>query len=322
MSYLFDGSAENMMANALAALARAAENGPARKAHFCNALVALVGVYERSARAGAPAPERLATFRRDCAAALAGCTDLLSWYASDACTLAEGANDDEWPELCMRRSALQVLLDDQPEAAAAIDRDDLAELDTEMRRVGDDQGPLPADIVVPGLPASHWWWRYPEEQPLALAGGIRVLDPDLAYATLRDRLQAAGWRCIDASRQPIVAGEPEFALFEAGDGARLAYSFNPVCRLRLLEGPAVPDPAGGDLLPPVDPALVLDWMRSADERTLLRGILAARQMPSATLLERLKLLRSHAHPTLAKAAAEAADVVRAALAVRWTPSPC
>ncbi|HNQ03532.1 MAG TPA: hypothetical protein PKH69_02865 [Thiobacillaceae bacterium] len=317
MSHAFHDRAEQRMTDVLDALAHAAKDGTARRTHFHDALVAMVGLYEHGARTGAPSPARLAAFRRDCAAALDGLADLpdlLSGYVADARGLAETPNGDVWPRLCMRRSALQILLDDYPGAAAAIDRTGLAELDAAMYHMGGARGPLPAAAVPSGLPPGHWWWRHPRSGPFDPTSGLRVLDPNLTYATLRDRLEAAGWRCVETSRRPIVAGEPEFALFEAGEEARLTYSFNPVCRLRLLEGPATPSPAGGDLVPRVTPEQVLDWLRDPDERTLLRGILAARWMPSTVLLERLDALRGHAQATLARAAAEAADSMRAALA--------
>ncbi|HEX8114348.1 MAG TPA: hypothetical protein VF516_41745 [Kofleriaceae bacterium] len=42
--------------------------------------------------------------------------------------------------------------------------DDVAELDEELRRLGqhDEQGPVDARAIPRGLPASHWWWRYPD----------------------------------------------------------------------------------------------------------------------------------------------------------------
>jgi hypothetical protein len=64
--------------------------------------------------------------------------------------------------LCKRRSVIQILLDhygDTP-IAAMIDAKCVAQLDDELRRVGKEQGPVPADDV-PTLPASHWWWHYP-----------------------------------------------------------------------------------------------------------------------------------------------------------------
>jgi hypothetical protein len=64
----------------------------------------------------------------------------------------------------MRRSAIQSLVDDYAgtPVAAFIDPGDVAELDDELRRVGELQGPVPESFVPKGLPSSHWWWRYPE----------------------------------------------------------------------------------------------------------------------------------------------------------------
>ncbi len=321
MSYLFQGRAEDVMRSFLEDLVQAATSGPARESYFQRALIALVGLHERAARAGAPSPERLSAFRRDSALALEAFSDLIAAYAADTCDMAEGANDDEWPELCIRRSVIQVLLDDYAGTgiAALIDREDLAELDEELRRVGKEQGPSPATTIPPGLSAEHWWWCYPETAVANPSPGVRVLDPDLAYTTLRERLESTGWRCVDASNRSIVPGESEFALFERREGERLAYSFNPVCRLRLLEGPADLATDSSDLLPAVAPFQVLDWLRGPDERNLLRGILAARKMPTPALLARVDILRGHAHTTIAKAAAEAAEAMRASVAGPVSP---
>jgi hypothetical protein len=94
---------------------------------------------------------------------LNGYRDKIAVYTALATILAEGANDNEWYELCMRRSVIQVLLDDctGTPVAESIDPVEVAELDVELRRVGMDQGPVPEQFVPKGLPDSHWWWKYP-----------------------------------------------------------------------------------------------------------------------------------------------------------------
>jgi hypothetical protein len=62
--------------------------------------------------------------------------------------LAEGANDNQWYELSMRRSAIQSLIDDYRDTPieALINLDDVAQLDDELRALGqhDEQGPVRA----------------------------------------------------------------------------------------------------------------------------------------------------------------------------------
>jgi hypothetical protein len=84
-------------------------------------------------------------------------------YTDVALFLAEGANEYEWYELCMRRSVIQSLLDDYAGTpiAALVDPTDVADLDVELRRVGVEQGPVLEQFVPKGLPDSHWWWHYP-----------------------------------------------------------------------------------------------------------------------------------------------------------------
>jgi hypothetical protein len=72
----------------------------------------------------------------------------------------------EWEQLCRLRSAIQFLVDlthgtpiaDEISAIHV----EIEDLDDHLRRWGDKEGGLNADAVDPGIPASHWWWRYPE----------------------------------------------------------------------------------------------------------------------------------------------------------------
>lgn len=75
---------------------------------------------------------------------------------------AENAREDDYYPLCKRRSAIQVLLDDYAGAPLAdVGPTTVANLDVEMRRLGEQYGPVPATFVPAGLPATHWWWRFP-----------------------------------------------------------------------------------------------------------------------------------------------------------------
>jgi hypothetical protein len=101
-------------------------------------------------------------FREESGAFLAALGPDVNVYVQIAISLAEGASDNECYELCMRRSVIQSLLEDYAgtPVPGLIDPVDLADLDTEMRRVGEQQGPVPTEWVPRGLPGSHWWWTY------------------------------------------------------------------------------------------------------------------------------------------------------------------
>lgn len=87
----------------------------------------------------------------------------LAAYPAITLNHAEAAGEDEWNKLCLRRSAIQTLIDDYAGTpiAALIDPAEVAELDEEMRRVGNEYGPVPNPFVPKGIPESHWWWSYP-----------------------------------------------------------------------------------------------------------------------------------------------------------------
>ncbi len=98
-----------------------------------------------------------------------------------------------------------------------------------------------------------------------------VLLPELRFCELGALLGQDGWEAVSQAIDPIVPGEPEHATFERTGGARLVYTFNPVCALRVLD-----TSAAGRLpaLPVAHTDVVRAWRGSADERTRMRGRLA------------------------------------------------
>lgn len=146
-----------------------------------------------------------------------------------------------------------------------------------------------------------------------------VLDPGCGFAALAQRLAGTGWQVASAAKAPLLPGEPEHAVFErpgagADGGARLHYSFNPVCLLRVLESA---QPPGADTLaqlPLAGSESVGAWLAAADERTLWRGVLAASLLGQLEWLPRIEALRAHASPVVARAATAAAGEMGAALA--------
>jgi hypothetical protein len=162
MTYLFRGTFEQIVEGFHENLDRAREPAPYAEKAFLDAMVGLVRIYDWRARTPPADHAGLDRFRRESAAKLATYARDIAGYVQEATWLAEAA-DDDWYELCVRRSAIQSLLDDYAEtpAVAAIGRDDLAALDAELRRVGAEQGPVPDEFIPKGMPETHWWWRYP-----------------------------------------------------------------------------------------------------------------------------------------------------------------
>jgi hypothetical protein len=145
---------------------------------------------------------------------------------------------------------------------------------------------------------------------------IVVVDPDCSFERLRSLFSAAGWRMVSAADHPIIPGEPEHAVFERGEGERAHYTFNPVCRLRVLELGDGVDPSMRAALPLADAADVESWLEADDERTLLRGVLAARLVPDPRHAPRLEALRDHPRAAIALAAARASEELRASGSAR------
>jgi hypothetical protein len=164
VTYLFSGTSDDMMSAVLRDLEGAGEPGPAQSAHFRQAMAELVGLYDRQAEDGPADPSLGERFRRESGDALLALGDAVRGYVSITALHAETPDEDELYDLALRRSAIQSLLDDYAGTPVAdlVDRDELAELDADLRRAAADLGPIPAESVPRGIPPSHWWWRYPD----------------------------------------------------------------------------------------------------------------------------------------------------------------
>jgi hypothetical protein len=132
----------------------------------------------------------------------------------------------------------------------------------------------------------------------------RLLDPDWTFDRLSHAYAQAGWQVVDQSSVPILAGEPEFAVLEHGPD-RVVYTFNPVCALRLLDVTAVADPATLPETPEVGVDAVRAWLGSADERTVLRGVLAGGELGDPDLAAPIEAHVHHPRAAIADAAVRA-----------------
>jgi hypothetical protein len=136
-----------------------------------------------------------------------------------------------------------------------------------------------------------------------------VIDPRCEFSALRVRLDSLRWRLVSAATRPILPGEPEHAVFERDAGERTHYTFNPVCRLRVLEFTDGPDAVTRAALPAASAEDVASWLGSTDERTVLRGLLAAKINPEPRFAERAAALRQHSRSAIARAATLAGDAI-------------
>ena len=131
-----------------------------------------------------------------------------------------------------------------------------------------------------------------------------VVRPDCSFADLSRRCTETGWRLVDQATKPILPGEPEYAVFERA-AERLVYTFNPVCLLRVVDHAA----AG---LPTASVTEVLSWLAAQDERTVLRGVLAAGVLGDPEFTTPVDSLRTHPRTAIADAATRTAAALRLA----------
>jgi hypothetical protein len=92
----------------------------------------------------------------------------LSFYPGELLDSFEGIwEDDEWVQLCRRRSALQFFLDlyGGSEAWSVMDaiREASVALDAYIRERGMLEGCLSDEEIDPAIPRTHWWWWLPNQ---------------------------------------------------------------------------------------------------------------------------------------------------------------
>lgn len=132
-----------------------------------------------------------------------------------------------------------------------------------------------------------------------------VLAPEVPFHEVHAWLLGGGWDGGPVTRTPpLIAGEPEAALWRRGDEVA-DYALDPVVMLRVLRG-AVGEPA----LPTLGQREVLALL-GRDPRTateaVLRGVLAARALRLVRAVPRLRALETVRVPLIAAAARSALE---------------
>jgi hypothetical protein len=164
LTYVFTGDNDAVMASILRNARTATADRPDADGYLRNALIGLVGLYDRQAEYGPIDPDVMARFREESGEAFARVPGPIRAFAWTAQDVAEQEEEGDWYEVSMRRSALQSLRDDYAgtPAAGVTEEEDIDELDEVLRRVGPNQAPVPPEFVPRGLPEHHWWWSLPE----------------------------------------------------------------------------------------------------------------------------------------------------------------
>ena len=114
MTYVFGGTPEDHMIGFFDHLERARQSSAQADVEIPEALASLIGLVDRHAQVHPVAAERLEEFWLAACDALRAFPNEISAYVQIALVIAEGANDNEWYELCLRRSAIQLLIDHCP----------------------------------------------------------------------------------------------------------------------------------------------------------------------------------------------------------------
>jgi hypothetical protein len=137
--------------------------------------------------------------------------------------------------------------------------------------------------------------------------GALIVDPELGFAALAQRLAALGF-LRDGDARPTtpdtLPGEPELAAWQR-EGARLTYTFNPVVRLRVLALAGLGPTEVAQLaarVPAIDSAAIGELLTRPEPRQVLLGLYAARALDARELALVVAPLQAHADPLVRQAA--------------------
>ncbi|WP_282782456.1 MULTISPECIES: hypothetical protein [unclassified Nocardia] len=144
------------------------EEDSLRTSLFANAMSMLIGVNAGIVRNELSSPDDFNRFRSQVASLMSRSSRSLFSYLYMSMDYAIRARVDGWHEPCVRRSAIQLLIDDYPPSAEVFDSEDretVEEMDEWLRDRAPDIAPLPSRLIPEGIPSSHWWWRLPSAEP-------------------------------------------------------------------------------------------------------------------------------------------------------------
>ncbi len=170
MAYFFPAPVDEQLAYLRRSVEGLRAGGIWGGAYLHDTTLALLAVESAMARDLLPF-EAVRRHRRDVSEALAPFGEQLAGYVEIVADEAIAADDDAWPELCGKRSAIELLLTRYAgsPAVAAVDPSVVARLDDHLRALGLEHGPVGPAFRIPAMPAAHAWWWMPSEPPRPLA---------------------------------------------------------------------------------------------------------------------------------------------------------
>jgi hypothetical protein len=139
-----------------------------------------------------------------------------------------------------------------------------------------------------------------------------IAAPQLSFGELRAQLTEIGWELESASETPIIAGEPELAVFiHQPDQTSIHYTFNPVVKLRVLQfrGPN----AGQEYLrvagaiPLLNVTDLRALLSAAEIKDVLLGLFAAEELAEIGVIDQVANLCNHADTRIARTAVRVRD---------------
>lgn len=139
-----------------------------------------------------------------------------------------------------------------------------------------------------------------------------IASPQVSFGELGRQLAALGWELESASSEPILAGEPELAVFVLReDATSIHYTFNPVVMLRVLQFRGENAKVQCRQAARRIAVLALDDLRklldSRNTKQLLLGLLAADELSQIGVLDQVEALCTHGDARVARTASRVRD---------------
>jgi hypothetical protein len=165
---------------------------------------------------------------------------------------------------------------------------------------------------------SYYRWSLPDEDDKKIGNMMQtrhstlIAAPHLSFGELQGQLTELGWEMESASETPIIAGEPELAVFiHRPDQTSVHYTFNPVVKLRVLQfrgqntGPEYLRVASA--IPLLNAADLRALLSASGIKDVLLGLFAAEEVAQIGVIDQVAKLCNHADARIARTAIRVRD---------------
>ncbi|WP_227984236.1 hypothetical protein [Nocardia spumae] len=139
-----------------------------RITYFVRAMVMLTGAESQIPRDSQLSDGQIFSYRHQVSQLVQANAATFKNFLFEVFDRTSRAITDGWRTPCLYRSAIQFLQDNFKGIDLVLDDEDrefIDEIDEIFEELATSIEPLPASMIPPGIPDSHWWWRLPSATP-------------------------------------------------------------------------------------------------------------------------------------------------------------